>query len=413
MPGVTSGDKADAHDRVGASGAGNVDNAASEASGTTLAVLTGARFTGNLGFRWVFAFIPTVAGGLGVSLATMGAALTARDAAGLAAPAVGRRADRGHMRSVLALGLAATGVGSIVAGVSSEILLFGAGLTVLALGKVAFDTAMNTWISTAVPFAVRGRVTGLTELSWALSFLIGVPLLALLIGVGDWRWPFVVMGLANIAMVPLVLARFRDPSHRRRAPRSPWRPTRAVVAFLGALAGVWIAMQAVLVTFATWLEDDFGLDVAGLGLTALVLGFAELAGTGATVWLTDRLGKRRAVRGGALAMAVPMALLPLAGTLAVAILLLSATVLAFEFTLISALPLLGELDPAARGRLVGVGIAVFTVARAATSLPAAWLFTDTGMTGVSILAVSALVATVAALALVPEPDPPAPSGVAA
>jgi predicted MFS family arabinose efflux permease len=413
MPGVTSGDKADGHYRDAASGTGNGKNAASEASGATLAVLTGARFTGNLGFRWVFAFIPTVAGGLGVSLAAMGAALTARDAAGLAAPTVGRRADRGHIRSVLALGLAATGVGSIVAGVSSEILLFGAGLTVLALGKVAFDTAMNTWIATAVPFAVRGRVTGLTELSWALSFLVGVPLLALLIGFGDWRWPFVVMGLANIAMVPLVLARFRDPGHRPRAARSPWRPTRDVIAFLAGLAGVWIAMQAVLVTFATWLEDDFGLDVSGLGLTALVLGFAELAGTAATVALTDRLGKRRAVRGGALAMAIPIVLLPLAGTLAVAILLLSATVFAFEFTLISALPLLGELDPAARGRLVGVGIAVFTVARAATSLPAAWLFTDTGMTGVSILAVSALAATVAVLGLVPEPTPPAASGIAA
>lgn len=359
---------------------------------------------GNLGFRWIYAFVPTVAGGLGVSLATMGVALSARDATGLTAPAVGRAADRGRLRLMMTLGLAGTGIGSLVAGGSTGIAAFAVGLTVLAAGKIAFDASMTTWLSSAVPFGIRGRITGLTELSWATSFLVGVPLLALLIDAGDWRWAFYAMAAANLAMIPAVLGSFREPTRVTRTEPGRFRPTRPVVLFLVGVCGYWVAMQAVLVTFATWLSDDFDLDVSGLGLTAIALGFAELVGTGATVLLTDRLGKRRAIQAGAAAMIVPVALLPFAGNLTVAIVLLAGTVLGFEFAVISSLPLLGELDPAARGRLIGVGIASFTAARAATSVPAAWLYTTSGIGGVAILACAALVIAVVALGGVREPE---------
>lgn len=71
-------------------------------------------------------------------------------------------------------------VGAVVGGLWG----FTIALAVSGVGKMGIDLAQNAWIGHHVPFARRARATATVELSWALAFLAGVPMLALAVG----RW---------------------------------------------------------------------------------------------------------------------------------------------------------------------------------------------------------------------------------
>ena len=48
----------------------------------------------------------------------------------------------------------------LVAGVSPGVVVFAAGLFLLALAKIVFDVGLGTWIADHVPYERRGRVVG-------------------------------------------------------------------------------------------------------------------------------------------------------------------------------------------------------------------------------------------------------------
>jgi len=53
--------------------------------------------------------------------------------------------------------------------------------------------------------------------------------------------------------------------------------------------------EVVNIVFGRWMEGTFGLRIIALGITAAIIGIAELGGEGLTALLVDRLGKRRSV----------------------------------------------------------------------------------------------------------------------
>jgi DHA1 family inner membrane transport protein len=371
-----------------------------------LVVLTLTRFVGNLTVRFPFAFLPTIARGLGVSLTSMGVAFAIADLAGLSSAYVGHRVDRGHNRLGMVAGMTALSVGALLAGVSNGIVLFTAAITCVGLGKATYDTAMNTWIGHSVPFYRRGRITGITEYSWALSFFIGVPILGLLIDATSWRGPFILMAVLSLVMAGVVYLTFPadSPTEGSEIPKVDW--DRQMVAVMAALAGIAFGQQMILLTYAAWLEDSFDLAVQGLGFVALVIGIGEIGGTTATVLFTDRLGKRRAIMVGVVIMIPGALLLPATvGSLPLALLVLALIFLGFEFALISWLPLLSEIRPEARGTVTGYGLAVYTFARAAGALAGPFILTEFGINEVTILAAASMVVALAVLYfLIDEPE---------
>lgn len=72
--------------------------------------------------------------------------------------------------------------------------------------------------------------------------------------------------------------------------------------------------------FASWapripeLADRIGVDLAGLGLTLLMMGIGGLVGTGPAGRLIDRIGSRRVAVGGAIAVSAAVALIGFAST---------------------------------------------------------------------------------------------------
>ena len=370
-------------------------------------VLTVARFTGNVALRFVYPFLPAISRGLGISLEAAGWALTLRDLTGLAALRLGRLVDRGRKRPAMVLGLVAMAGACLLAGVSGGFVLFAAAMVVFGLAKVGYDTAMTAWLGDAVPYARRGRITGITELSWAGSFLLGVPVMGLLIEWMGWRSPFVALFALNLATAVAVAARLSPDTVRRPPPRRRWRPPPGAVPVFVALGLINLSIQLVFVVYGAWFENTFGLSIATIGAVSILIGAGELAGSGATVALTDRLGKRRSILVGTLVMIPPLALLgSVNGSAAAGVALVGLAAAGYEFAQVSAFPLVSELDPTARGAAVGVAIASFTVARAIGTPLGIWLYTTQGIgpTGL-VAAASAAVCAALLVGVVREPEP--------
>ena len=61
----------------------------------------------------------------------------------------------------------------------------------MTLSTLVFLPAMQAYIGDRVAYKRRGRAMGLTELSWSLAFIFGVPLVGWLLGrSGAWQSPF-------------------------------------------------------------------------------------------------------------------------------------------------------------------------------------------------------------------------------
>jgi len=65
--------------------------------------------------------------------------------------------------------------------------------------------SMQAYVSDQVPYEKRGRLIALMELGWALSFILGMPVVALLIGRFGWRAPFPVLAGIDLVLFILIL----------------------------------------------------------------------------------------------------------------------------------------------------------------------------------------------------------------
>jgi DHA1 family inner membrane transport protein len=232
---------------------------------------------------------------------------------------------------------------------------------------------LQSYIGDWVPYEKRGRAFGLSEFAWAGSLLVGVPLVALLISKLGWRSPFFLLGGAGLLSAAAVMIWFpRDPQQGAGSNFAAglwrgWRrvgqePTALYILGFGFLVGG--ANQILFVVYGVWLEDAYGLSIVALGATSLILGFAELAGEGLTASLADRLGLKRAVIAGTVALVLSYLLLPALGrTLVGAVAALFIVFLIFEFTVVTTSSFVIEILPGARATILSNLVAASSLGR--------------------------------------------------
>ena len=335
----------------------------------------------------VYPFLPVFARAFGVDLATMSLALSARSASGALGPLLAPLTDRRGRRFGLTLGLGLFAVGAFLAYAGPGFTGFAAALVLMTVGKYVIDPAALAHLSDIVPYERRGRALALTELSWSLAFILGVPAAGFLIARFGWRSPFLALaclGLAGLVSVRAVMAGRRGvaaqatgaanaaPSKGGAGHRESYK---AVLRSPAALAGIAVILavsmsnELVNLVFGVWLEDSFGLKLAALGATAAAIGIAEFGGEGLVVATVDRLGKMNALMIGLAGNVVAALLLPLAGrTTATALIGLALFYLTFEYTVVSMLPVMSEILPQARATLLAFYAASFSIGRAIGSL---------------------------------------------
>jgi predicted MFS family arabinose efflux permease len=348
----------------------------------TLAVIFLSRFALNLQSRIVYPFLPALGRGLGVPLETASLLLTVRALAGTTSPIYGVLADRYSRRPAMLGGLAALVVGAALVGVAPTFAVALGAFVFLGLSKASYDPAAQAYIGDAVPYGRRGRIMGILELPWSLAWLIGVPVAGLLISRIGWRAPFWV--IAGLGALGLFATWLLCPQCGRGLngyrPSLRIRVTRPAMMALLVTGLLMLANENIFVVYGAWMESQFGLAVATLGLVSIVISMAELAAETSSAGLVDRLGKRRSVLGGlALGALSYMLLPPLARNLGTAMVGITLIVLTFEFTIVSMLPLVSELAPDARGTLMAVNIAAMSLGRMVGSLSGPRLWTQSGL----------------------------------
>lgn len=374
----------------------------------TLAVMLIARTVINIPMRIVYPFLPAIGRGLGVSLETASLLFAVRGLVSAVGPLYGFLADRyGHRRMML-VGLMAMVAGGLLIVASPAFGWALIGFALLGFSKASFDPAMQAYVGNTVPYERRGRVMGILELPWSMSWLIGVPAAGFIIAAAGWRAPFGL--LTALAMLSLAaLWRFCP----RCGTTSATAPTTGLNAVnlkrnRGRLLGIAlilsipfllvIANENVFIVYGAWMEKDFNLPVATLGVASVGISLAELTGELASAGFVDRLGKRRAVLAGLLLNIAAYLMLPgLSGTLGGALAGMILVFLSFEFSLVSLLPLLSELTPNARAMLMAFSAGVMSLGRVVASQTGPRLWEAGGLSLNALI--SAAAAALAALIL--------------
>lgn len=318
------------------------------------------RMLSSIAFRMVYPFLPVFRDALGVSLETLTAAVGLRSlAAALAGPFIATVGDSRGRRYGMLLGMAVFVSGGLVVSISPTFPGFVVAIVLMLIGKVTFDPSVQAYIGDQVPYARRSAAITVTELSWSGAFIIGIPAIGWVIGRAGWLAPFQLLGVLVLAcMLVMLILLPRDPAKTAKLTNltgnfrlvfnSP--AGRAVMLFTLLTC---MANELVGLIFGVWLEDSFGLRITALGLAAAVLGIAELSGEGLVALLTDRLGKRRAIVLGVLVNCLASLALPFMGQSYMGALVgLFFFYVSFEFIIVSSIPLMTEVLPAARATMM-------------------------------------------------------------
>jgi predicted MFS family arabinose efflux permease len=281
---------------------------------------------------------------------------------GLLSPVLGPAVDRWGPRALMLLGLGGLALGMLAAALLPSYATVLIALAMAGFGKSCFEPAVQAFVGARVRWERRGFAIGLIEFAWSGSSLVGIPLLGVAIERYGWRSPFFILGalaVASLVMVALLLPRIQTGA-------AAWRPVRlsetwgrllrrrTTVGALGYTLCFSMANDTVFVIYGAWLERDFHLPLAALGGATMAIGAAELLAEGLTVALGDRVGLARAAVAGIVVTAAAYLAMPLVSrTLPLALGALFVAFLAFEFTVVTAVGLITELMPDARGAMMG------------------------------------------------------------
>jgi MFS transporter, DHA1 family, inner membrane transport protein len=341
----------------------------------------------NTGYRMAYPFLPVFARSLGVDVSTLAMVLSVRALLGALGPFLGTIADSRGRKFGMLLGLAIFVVGFGLVAIWPALIPFALAMIFVALGKVMFDPSVHAYVGDLIPYHHRASAIALIEVSWSVSFILGVPFVGYMINRYGWSSPFAILGLLGLVTMLLVHRLIpATPSNQNQGmhvlPPTAIQNLRAVFTSSPALAGLALAIltasanESVNIVFGVWIEDNFGLQLAALGAASAVIGLSELSGESLVWILTDRLGKTRAIAGGILLNCLAALLLPfLGGSLVASMAGLFFFYITFEFTLVSSIPLMTEILPGSRATLLAANIAAFSAGRAVGAFLAPQVYT--------------------------------------
>ncbi len=369
-----------------------------------LVVMTAARLCINIGIRMVYPFAPALARGVGVEISAVYQLISLRNLSGLVSPLFGPVSEKYGRKPVM---MAATLFFAVACGLLVAFPAYwplALALTAAALAKVIFDPAMQAYIGDTVAYARRGRAIAVTEYSWALALLLGGPLVGLAMARGGWVAPFAwlaVLSVLAVVVLQIVLPRLprkEGASLKISAVVGLVRQHPVMLAVAGFVALEMGANELLLIVFGDWMEGSFNLSLASLGLSAAVIGGAELLGETVAGVAVDRFGKRPIVITTGILKAVFYAIMPfMSSEMTPALVTLFVLFVLFEITVVGSIPLMTEVVPGARSVVMSLSLGGAALGRAAGAWlgPMIWAqggFWLTGLTaaGVMILAVLVL-----------------------
>ncbi|NMC83769.1 MAG: MFS transporter [Anaerolineaceae bacterium] len=340
-----------------------------------------SRLAINTSLRMVYPFIAIFASGMHVDVSMISLALAISMITSAAAPFLAPIADQRGRKSGMLIGLLIYLAGVLAAALFPSYLTFLFSILLGNLGNNLFAPALQAYLGDHVPYEKRGLYLTITEIPWALSFILMIPLIGVMLTHLTWYSPFWL--LAGLAVLMFVLIAVFVPSDRPASAEAMtfFADIKKVLTSRSALFGMVMGFlivagnEVVNVVFGVWIQDSFGLEIAALGAASAIIGFSELTGEGITAYLADHLGKERAVTLGLILSSLAVITLPWLGRSEVgALIWLFLFYFTFEIMVVSSLPLMTEVMPAARATMMALFLAALSLGRAAGDLLAPTLY---------------------------------------
>lgn len=351
-------------------------------------ILVAVRLVFNTMQRMVYPFLSYFAEGLGVGLPAMAVALTLRSVVGTFSPFLASVADTRGRKTGMLFGVLIFIIGTALVVFWPVYPAFVLALALTTAGNLIFVPSLQAYQGDRVPYERRGLVIALTEMSWSLAFIVGVPAVGFLIARKGWLAPFPLLGLLGLISLGLLAWMLpRDQAHSTSQPGF-LRNMGRVFSYPPALAGLLMvacystANEVINFVFGVWMGDIFGFALTALGALAFGIGLAELGGESLVGALTDRLGKQRAMVIGLTVNCLAALVLPFtAKWMPGAIAALMLFFLSFEFTIVSGIPLMTEVFPSARATVMAAHMAFISLGRGLGDILAPFLFSQHWLPG--------------------------------
>lgn len=276
------------------------DNPKQFAGFITLTTFT--KFLFNMARRLVYPFAPEFARGLNVDLSAITSVIAINQATSLLGPVGASFADKYGYRVLMLLSLGMLTVGTFALGLIPVYSVLVICLFLSGLAKAIFDPSLQAFIGNFVPFEKRGKVIGITELAWAGSTLIGIPLAGVVIERFSWQTPFfIISGFSLICFFSLMkimpkAKKTAGPSMPRTPIISNWKTIIKEKKVRGILCFVFfmsLANDNLFVVYGAWLEESYSLSLTAIGFGTVFIGLSEILGEGCTVFFSDRIGLKK------------------------------------------------------------------------------------------------------------------------
>jgi DHA1 family inner membrane transport protein len=363
-------------------------------SNLKLLTFTLIRLVLNTAVRMIYPFLAVFARGLGVEIGVIAGLVANRAIIGVATPFLFPFIETRGRKFGMLLGLGLFMLAMAIVALYPSLTTLGIGLVLGMIGTTIFNPSIASYVADHIAYEKRGTAIAITEFSWSLAFILGVPAAAWLISAGTWYSPFWALGLLGMLAFGYLAVTLTDSSRPVQHAEGIFGNLRAILtspSVLVALSiGIFVsaANEVVNLMFGVWLEDSFKLQIAALAGAAAIIGLSELGGEGLVALFVDRVGKVRAVGIGILANCVAAILLPILGYTATGALVgLFLFYITFEFTIVSIIPLMTEVMPSARATTLSFTVAGNLIGRATGALLAPALYVP----GFSFLTAAAVV----------------------
>jgi len=358
-----------------------------------------SRFALDTALRSPLPFLGVIAAAYGQDASSIGGLSVALTLAGLASPITGVLSQRFGQRQMVFLPLLLFVVACFLMPIAPT---FGSVLglfVLLSITKALFDPQLQAFIGERVPYARRGTVIGIVELSWALSFAIGAPVFGLLVMRISWWAPFVLMGIIAALGLIAVWITARHTMHAGNpGAKLSFESLRITLAnpqarwFLLFTLGICTAAQIPYLVYPLWFQNELHLTIEQLGFASIVVGVADLVAEVLTIFVVDRFGKRRSVIVAGVFYALAFGLFyALSNSVAGMMTALFCIYLGFEFTLVASLSIATEMVPQARTAMMGFNTAAAAGGRIIGSLIALPLFGTNRLWAVALACAIAVV----------------------
>ena len=360
----------------------------------SLATYTLIRVVMNTAYRMIYPFLSIFARGLGVDISVISGLVANRAMVGAVEPFIFPFIETRGRKFGMLLGLGLFVAAMALVALFPSLTTLGIALIFGLVGKAIFDPSLTSYVADHISYEKRGTAIGMLEFAWSLAFVAGVPAVGLILARSNWSTPFGLLGGLGVVaflFIALTLVDSKKPVHHQDGMFGHVKEIVTTPVVLGALSiglSMTAANEVVNLMFGVWLEDSFKLQIAALAGASAIIGLSELGGEGFVTLFVDRIGKMRAAGIGLIANCIAAILLPLIGrTEAGALIGLFIFYITFEFTIVSLIPLMTEVMPAARATTLSFAGAANSLGRAIGALlaPTLYAFGFSVVTGTAVV----------------------------